>query len=112
MVKVNKLNLRNILLTVYNDIVLCDFGIAVHPETMRNSFKGSLRYMSPQIFDNEHYDAKTDEWSFGCVVYELFTLKKAFEDTNLSTMARRITNCDVNMPYFDNQHEIEFMITR
>ena len=30
-----------------------------------------IRYMAPEIFEMQEYDAKADIWSVGCVFYEM-----------------------------------------
>jgi NIMA (never in mitosis gene a)-related kinase len=43
-----------------------------------DEFCGTSSYMSPQMVHQDPYTSKTDIWSFGCIVYELLTLRKAF----------------------------------
>lgn len=64
---------RNILRTSNESIILCDFGLAVSPETLTSKFVGSQNYMSPEVVNYMDYDFKTDIWSLGCVLYEIFT---------------------------------------
>ena len=35
-------------------------------------------YMSPEMLSKHTFDIQTDIWSFGCIMYEVFTLQKAF----------------------------------
>ena len=35
--------------------------------------------MSPEIFKNHPYNDKSDVWALGCLLYELLTLKHAFD---------------------------------
>lgn len=40
---------------------------------------GTPCYISPEICEGRKYHKKSDVWSLGCILYELATLKKAFE---------------------------------
>ena len=69
---------RNILVTLKFKIKLADFGISRTLSTS-NSGKdytriGTKEYMSPEMDQSKDYDYKTDIWSAGCVIFELFFL--------------------------------------
>jgi len=40
---------------------------------------GTPYYLSPEIWENNPYNNKSDLWAMGCVLYEMTTLKHAFE---------------------------------
>lgn len=40
--------------------------------------RGTAVYRSPEILQDGRYNCKSDIWSFGCIVYEICTKKKAF----------------------------------
>ena len=42
--------------------------------------EGTMYYMAPEIFIKGIYNAKSDMYSLGCVIYELFTLQKYYTD--------------------------------
>ena len=44
---------------------------------------GTPYYMSPELCENRPYDAKSDVWALGCVLYELTTLRRAFEGNSM-----------------------------
>ena len=48
---------------------------------------GTPYYLSPEVWENRPYDHKSDLWALGCVLYEMSTLKHAFEVA--PTKARR-----------------------
>uniref|UniRef100_A0A8D2ANF7 non-specific serine/threonine protein kinase n=1 Tax=Sciurus vulgaris TaxID=55149 RepID=A0A8D2ANF7_SCIVU len=72
---------------------LGDFGIA---RVLNNSMElartcvGTPYYLSPEICQNKPYNNKTDIWSLGCVLYELCTLKRPFEGSNLHQLVLKI----------------------
>ena len=41
-------------------------------------YTGTLYYASPEAWEDNPYDDKSDIWSFGCVLYEMITLKSSF----------------------------------
>lgn len=57
--------------------------------------------MSPEVVtigQNSIIDFKTDIWSFGCVLYEIITLQKAFYDESMSTLVQKIVDVNVKIP--------------
>ncbi|CAM9770841.1 unnamed protein product, partial [Ectocarpus sp. 6 AP-2014] len=51
---------------------------------------GTPYYMSPEIFKNHPYNDKSDVWALGCLLYELLTLKHAFDAQSLNGLAGKI----------------------
>eukprot|EP00878_Enallax_costatus_P015484 GHUV01016219.1.p1 GENE.GHUV01016219.1~~GHUV01016219.1.p1 ORF type:complete len:430 (+),score=147.56 GHUV01016219.1:499-1788(+) len=46
---------------------------------MASTIVGTPQYLSPEMCDNKPYGKKSDIWALGCILYELCTLKKAFD---------------------------------
>ena len=46
--------------------------------------------MSPEIFKNKPYNHKSDIWALGCVLYEMVTLKHAFDGNSINQLASKI----------------------
>lgn len=46
--------------------------------------------MSPELFRNAPYGAKSDVWALGIVIYELCTLKHPFDAQSISALATKI----------------------
>jgi NIMA (never in mitosis gene a)-related kinase len=46
---------------------------------MAKTVIGTPYYLSPEICEDKPYDKKSDVWSLGCVLYEMVTLKHAFD---------------------------------
>ncbi|KAK5907856.1 hypothetical protein CesoFtcFv8_005662 [Champsocephalus esox] len=72
---------------------LGDFGIArVLNSTVElaRTCIGTPYYLSPEICENKPYNNKSDVWALGCVLYEMCTLKHAFEAGNMKNLVLKI----------------------
>nr|XP_021410150.1 serine/threonine-protein kinase Nek1 isoform X6 [Lonchura striata domestica] len=84
---------QNIFLTKDGTIQLGDFGIArVLNSTaeLARTCIGTPYYLSPEICQNKPYNNKSDIWALGCVLYEMCTLKHAFEAGNMKNLVLKI----------------------
>ena len=57
---------------------------------MAGSVLGTIQYMSPEQIEGREVDARSDIFSFGAVVYEMATGKRAFEGKSQLTIASAI----------------------
>ena len=97
----------NILLTK-SGVKLLDFGLAKqeHPAsspgdltltraiTGAGMIVGTLNYMSPEQAEAKEADHRSDIFSFGCVLYELITGKKAFDGGSPASVIASILTAD------------------
>lgn len=84
---------QNIFLSADGSVRLGDFGIAkVLGSTVElaRTCIGTPYYLSPEIVENRPYNNKSDIWSLGCVLYEMATLKHAFEAGNMKNLVLKI----------------------
>ena len=92
----------NILVTKQG-IKLLDFGLAKHsapiaPDgatltqalTAKGEILGTLQYMSPEQLQGRETDARGDLFSFGCVLYEMLTGKRAFDGQSAASVIAAI----------------------
>jgi eukaryotic-like serine/threonine-protein kinase len=92
----------NILITKQG-IKLLDFGLAkqtgpvketdatmIHGLTGQGQIVGTLQYMSPEQLHGKEVDGRSDLFSFGCVLYEMLTGKRAFEGASAASVIAAI----------------------
>ena len=93
---------ENLFLTTDGRVKILDFGLAritplpitqsetapyVPAETDAGRVMGTVGYMSPEQVRGQPADARSDLFSFGCVLYEMVTGRRAFQrDTAAETM--------------------------
>ncbi|CAK85248.1 unnamed protein product (macronuclear) [Paramecium tetraurelia] len=71
----------NILIKEDGQLKIADFGVAkiLGGEKMAKTIAGSPFYLSPEISQGQDYTFSSDLWSLGCILFEMCTLKRAFE---------------------------------
>ena len=92
----------NILVT-RQGVKLLDFGLAKQAPVSANldavvsdgltghgTIVGTLQYMSPEQVQGSPADARSDLFSFGCVMYELVTGRRAFQGDNPASVIAAI----------------------
>jgi Tol biopolymer transport system component len=92
----------NIKITPEAKVKLLDFGLAkpfyretdiaggTDPQKRRGPIRGTVAYMSPEQARGDFVDARSDIWSFGCVLYEMLTGRKAFAGGNSAVTVQAI----------------------
>jgi len=51
---------------------------------------GTPYYASPEVWKDQPYDAKSDIWSLGCVLYEMITLKPPFRAEDMQGLYKKV----------------------
>ena len=80
----------NVMIDERGDVRITDFGIAALAEQIsgREAMMGTPAYMSPEQLEGRELTIKSDLYSLGLVLYEVFTGKKAFEASSLPELIR------------------------
>jgi eukaryotic-like serine/threonine-protein kinase len=94
----------NILLTK-SGVKVLDFGLArieapgpigaseetvTRALTQQGAIVGTLQYMAPEQLQGQPADARADIFSFGCVLYEMLTGKRAFDGASAASVIAAI----------------------
>jgi hypothetical protein len=72
---------QNIMMTKRGEIVIMDFGLAAVADSLGGpeARNGTPAYMAPEQLRGSEVTAKSDIYSLGLVLYEIFTGKKPYE---------------------------------
>ena len=75
----------NIFIDENNNIKIGHFGISkiIATNEYANSRIGKYKYFAPEFEIGEKYNNKIDIYSFGCVIYELFTQNEYYVDIRI-----------------------------
>ncbi len=88
---------ENIMITSGKLVKLMDFGAAkplnITSNTMQGMIVGTFHYMSPEQLAGGNLDVRSDFFSLGIVMYELFTNQKPFVGENLTGLIQKINEC-------------------
>ena len=91
----------NLLLDTDGVVWVADFGLAKEEGsdglTRTGDILGTLRYMDPGRFEG-HADARSDIYSLGATLYELLTLRPAFDESSRARLIDRILHAEPNPP--------------
>src|SRR5206468_7968022 len=83
---------ENIMLDETGDVKIMDFGIArVASTTTTTALSGTPAYMSPEQAEGRPIDMRSDIYSLGLLMYEVFTGHMAFSgDTPIAVALKQI----------------------
>jgi serine/threonine-protein kinase len=84
------------------------------PQTMEGSILGTVSYMSPEQAEGKRVDARSDIFSFGAVLYEMITGRRAFKgDSDVSTLSAVLRDeaTPISALVPDVPHELEDIVT-
>ena len=91
----------NIFLMKSGLVKLGDFGISKGFQNTMDKAKtmvGTPYYLSPEILENKPYDAKSDIWSLGVLLYEMMTFKMPFNASSLPMLSVKIMRGNYTPP--------------
>ncbi|KAK4530255.1 hypothetical protein CCYA_CCYA03G1112 [Cyanidiococcus yangmingshanensis] len=90
---------ENLLLGIYGELKIADFGWSVHaPQSRRNTLCGTLDYLPPEMVEGSPHDAHVDIWSLGVLTYEFLVGNPPFEAQSHEETYRRIARVDLRFP--------------
>jgi len=70
--------------------------LGAHPGTLtqQGTIVGTFQFMAPEVLQGQEADARSDIFSFGCVLYEMITGRRAFEGKSQISVASAILEKD------------------
>ncbi|WP_157605426.1 serine/threonine-protein kinase [Schlesneria paludicola] len=91
----------NLMIDRNGDVWIMDFGLVKILErqdlTQAGEIVGTLRYMAPEQLEGRA-DVTTDIYALGLTLYELLTLRPAFDGDEAVTLAQRLRQSDIPKP--------------
>jgi serine/threonine protein kinase len=102
------LKLANLFLSEdKTELLIGDFGLAVklqHELDSHSTFCGTPNYMAPEIVNHLTYNAKSDLFSFGCIVYACLAGSPPFESQSVEVTLKKVRESDYKIPdYFSGE---------
>jgi eukaryotic-like serine/threonine-protein kinase len=94
----------NIMCLTTGGVKLLDFGIAkaigdtAFDRTERGAFKGKLSYMAPERIRRQPFDARSDLFSLGVVLWEMLAGRRLFRGASDAETLRNVTESEVVPP--------------
>ena len=80
----------NVMIDEHGDARITDFGLAGLEEELRDEgiVAGTPAYMAPEQLEGKTFTVRSDIYSLGLLLYELFTGKKAFDAATLGDVLK------------------------
>lgn len=93
----------NLLLDTRATVWVTDFGLAKAVDdcsnlTLTGDIAGTLRYLAPERLEGQS-DASGDIYALGLTLYELVTLRPAFDEADRSLLLRQVLHADPLPPH-------------
>lgn len=88
----------NVMLNGQGEVLIMDFGLAGVAHEISDIRSGTPAYMAPEQLSGKEVTVKSDIYSLGLLLYELFTGKRAFEGKTYDEIMRARTDTPPSRP--------------
>jgi len=89
----------NLLVDQNWNVKVCDFGFTkVKEESFANTRCGTPQWMAPEVLRAEEYDEKADIYSFGIVLWELFTRQTPYAKLSAMEVGKKVLTESLRPP--------------
>lgn len=95
------LKTTNLLVDRGMNVKICDFGLSRFKSDKLMSAVGTVHFAAPEVLRNERYTEKVDLFSYGTVMWELYTRECVFKGLPQIEVYQAVV--DGNMPEVDEQ---------
>ncbi|XP_072968722.1 CBL-interacting protein kinase 32 [Typha angustifolia] len=95
---------ENLLLDAHGNLKVSDFGLSALSQQVRDdgllhTTCGTPNYVAPEVLNDRGYDGATaDLWSCGVILFVLLAGYLPFEDSNLMTLYKKISDAEFTCP--------------
>ena len=106
----------NLFLTKGGLMKIGDFGFSqVYDQTVSNpvahTFLGTPYYLAPEMWMQCRYGKKADIWACGIVLYELLTMKRPFQGSNMATLKEKVLSGTFEVPPNISREMAELLVS-
>ena len=79
----------NVMIDGRGQAKITDFGLAIARDDARHEFAGTPAYMAPEQLDARPADTRSDVYSLGLVLYEMFSGRRLFDGGRVAELQRQ-----------------------
>src|SRR5579872_5761266 len=73
-------------------MTIAELSAPAHPLTKQGTVVGTFQYMAPEVLQGREADPRSDVFALGCVLYEMFTGRRAFEAKSQDRKSTRLNS--------------------
>lgn len=99
---------ENILIDSDGHLKLSDFGLSKYCDALTFTLCGTPEYVAPEVLMNKGYSKNIDWWSFGMLLYEMYTGETLFKNCKMTEIVKILKGVDEVQITMANKSSPEF----